>query len=279
MKLGIIGGGVVGRSMTRAFVEHVDEVRVYDVKPERRTHADVFQVLGCDVVMICLPTPQREGSLACNTDYVEEFLSLAASFHGKTSLVLRSTVPVGFTCAMVQKYGFRDLVHSPEYLTARCALTDAQCPSRMVVGLPKHYAMIENCSYNQVGTMVRNLYRKRWPHVPLIVTDSETSEFAKLMQNSFFATKVAFFNEMYQSAWEMKVDWETALGIVLSDGRIHPSHTNVPGPDGKLGFGGTCLPKDLASTVQQMHQLKVPGPYVTLAALERNKYDRQQRVK
>lgn len=273
MKLGIIGGGVVGQATARAFLEHVDEVRVYDIAKEKCTHSQE-QVVECDVVMVCLPTPQREGSLECNTGYVEEFFCWAASFHGKVNYVLRSTVPVGFTRKMVETYGLINLVHSPEFLTARCSMVDAQIPSRNVIGWP-----IPNGLWCK--GVLADLYKNRWPHIPLIYCDSNTSEAAKVMQNSFFAVKVGMWNEMYMFSEAAGADWEIARSIILLDGRINDSHTRAPGPDGKFGWGGSCLPKDLASFIHQAQELggEDLAPYmcaITKSAYERNKIDRER---
>ena len=79
----------------------------------------------------------------------------------------------------------------------------------------------------------------------IIETTPITAEYIKYMNNTFFATKVSVMNEFYRFAKHLGVDWETALFGFVSDQRIGDSHLHVPGPDGKLGFGGTCFPKDI----------------------------------
>lgn len=271
IRLGIVGGGVVGRAMARCYLEHVQEVRVYDVLKERRTH-EIEQVLGCDVVFVCLPTPQKGQELALDTSVLEEFFSYAASFHGNSNIVIRSTVPVGFTYRMREEYGLANLVHSPEFLTARCAMVDAQCPSRNVIGYPDHVPIAEDTSQHPIY----ELYNRRWPHGQIFTTDSDTSEACKLIQNSFFATKVAVFNEFYNYCRAAGLDWRAVRDVLLSDGRIHSSHTQVPGPDGKHGFGGTCLPKDLACLVGLITSTMGDSGHagVTKSAHLRNKIDR-----
>ena len=87
--------------------------------------------------------------------------------------------------------------------------------------------------------------RQRFKNKTIIETDSLTAEYIKYMNNTFFASKVSIMNEFYRLAKQLGVDWETALYGFVSDQRIGDSHLNVPGPDGKLGFGGTCFPKDI----------------------------------
>jgi len=83
-----------------------------------------------------------------------------------------------------------------------------------------------------------------------IETNFETAEMIKYMNNCFFATKVSFMNEMKLVADRCNVDWNRAVEGFVRDGRIGHTHLNVPGPDGKLGFGGSCFPKDIQAMIQ-----------------------------
>lgn len=256
MKLGIVGGGVVGKATARAFIEHVDEVRVYDLDSTRRTHW-ISETRQCDIVFVCLPTPMADDG-SCDTTALDQF------FDGekrigliRTNFVIRSTVPIGYTRKLLAS--FPSIVHSPEFLTARCADVDAQMPSRNVIG--------------GQSLLLWQLYRKRWPHVPCLHMSSDESEAVKLIQNAFFATKVAFFNEAYSLCEKLELDFDTVRDAILADGRIATSHTKVPGPDGLFGFGGTCLPKDLSNYVHHLHDASLPA-WVAQAALLRNKEDR-----
>lgn len=234
MKIGVIGGGTVGRAAARAYLEHVEEVRVWDVVPERGTSI-LPEVLACDLVFVCVPEHA-----------VEPLVARFPPESHDVRLVLKSTVPIGTTSFLGEKYGLSNLVHSPEFLTERCAVTDAQLPARNLIGIQK--------SGSGVGAgalALRRLYETRFPHVPIHVGYSEETEAVKLFQNAFFAVKVSFWNEMKGIADRLGLDWDRVLNGILADGRIHPSHTQVPGPDGKRGFGGKCLPKDLVALINQ----------------------------
>lgn len=258
MKLGIVGGGVVGHATARCFIEYVDDVLVYDVLPERAT-ASLPAALSADIVFVCLPTPA--GPNGCDTSAVEAFFAAAP----KTgNYVLRSTVPIGFTKRMVAQHKLLNLCHSPEFLTARCALTDIQLPSRNIIGTTAVYYL---------ASKLVALYKRRFPGIQVQVMESCESEAVKLFLNSFFATKVAFFNEIHQLASKLGLHWNTVLAGMLSDGRIAHSHTKVPGPDGSFGFGGTCLPKDLENLMACQREAGLE-PCVTFAANFRNKVDR-----
>lgn len=245
MTIGIIGNGVVGSATARSYLEHVKEVRCWDVNPRRTTHS-FLQVMDSDLIFVCLPTPQGENGRA-DLSYVWHFFDSAPR---DLNYVLRSTVPIGTTRNLAEEYHLANIVHSPEFLTARCSLVDAMIPSRNVIGAVGK-------SGTEAFSLLLGLYMQRFPGSPSFVMSSDESEAVKLFQNAFFAVKVGFWNEMRDLADSFKLDWEMVMRAILADGRIHPSHTNVPGPDGKRGFGGACLPKDLASLVHQMRQVGI----------------------
>lgn len=265
MRIGIVGNGVVGHATARCLIEHVEDVWVYDIVKERCLRP-LDQVLEADLVFICLPTPMKEDG-SCDVSYVDDFFdSLGKQSYGYTNFVLRSTVPVG-TTRRLSALGFPNLVHSPEFLTARCSVTDAHLPARNIIGLTGGVD-IERLPLFQ-------LYKRRFPSVPIHVMFSDASELVKLMQNSFFAVKVAFFNECQSYACKMGIDWNTVLAAVLADGRIAHAHTQVPGPDNKYGFGGACLPKDLSNFISCYNRAGAT-PLVAEAALQRNIQDRNR---
>lgn len=262
MKLGVIGGGVVGSARARSFLEHAAEVRVYDVQKQRATHT-LLEVLECDLIFICLPTPQSADGSA-DISAIEQF---CANHRGYTkNFVLKSTVPIGTTRLLRERYELPNLIHSPEFLTARCAFTDAQMPSRNIIGAPG------NC---ECAIFLKELYQTRFPGVPVLRMYSDESEAVKLVLNSFFAVKVGFFSEVNALAEKLDLNWNRIMEAVLADGRIAYSHTRVPGPDGKKGFGGTCLPKDLSNLVTVIEAAGLPAS-ITRAARERNAWDRQR---
>ncbi len=281
LSIGIIGGGVVGQAIARSYLEHVKCIKVYDRITERSTHHLHETVCDSDLIFICLPTPQKPNSLECDTSIIDEFFSHMGGLLHNRHFVLRSTVPIGTTKKLSEKYNLTNLVHSPEFLTARCAATDAQLPARNIIG-----DTVGRSKYTECWRCLSDLYKQRFPGVPVLTMTSDESESVKLIQNAFFATKIAFFNEMYALIQHLGLDWNSVLPAVLADGRISHSHTNVPGPDGKFGFGpdtpNACLPKDLASIIHQMDILsedtghrKTLVPHVCRAALRRNRDDRK----
>lgn len=276
MKLGVVGGGVVGRATARAFIEHVDEVRVWDIVKERCSTPSILHTLESDLIFVCLPTPQKKDSLECDTSIVEGFFAVLAECNLHRNYVLRSTVPIGTTKRLSKTYNLPNLVHSPEFLTARCSVTDAHLPSRNIVGynyLPEPDGRACGCQ-----AVLGNLYLSRFPAVPIHYMTSDESEAVKLFQNGFFATKIAYWNEVNALATKLGLDWDRVMEGILSDGRIAHSHTQVPGPDGKYGFGGSCLPKDVANLLHQLKENQIDQGFGIVGAVQFKNEDHRKRT-
>ena len=120
--------------------------------------------------------------------------------------------------------------------------------ARIVIGADK----------KQHGSKVRELFELRFMNKHIIETDSLTAELVKYMNNTFFATKVSIMNEFKLLADKLGANWEDALHGFASDGRVGDSHLHVPGPDGKLGYGGTCFPKDVNALITLANNLDTP---------------------
>lgn len=264
MKIGVVGGGVTGSATAAAWRGHCDEVRVYDTDPARRTCDDAFTALKCDAVFVCLPETAVDGFFGAVT--------VGGHDDRKTrNYVLRSTVPVGTTRRLAERYGLPNLVHSPEFLTERTAAEDAANPRLNVVGVP---AVQWRCKDVAPVTSLEELYGIRWPGVPVRVMTSDASELVKLATNSFFATKVAFWNEIESYCRAAGVDYETVRAACVAEGRVGDLHTRVPGPDGERGFGGKCLPKDLVQLIGCLHESDAET-IILRAVHRRNELDRK----
>lgn len=270
MKIGVVGNGVVGSATARVWLEHCEEVRVYDTVPEKRTHSLAETVGNSDVIFVCLPTPGKaDGEL--DTSAVESFFEWVAQESGgdgepwkETKIfALRSTMPIGGTRRIADAYGIRSMIYYPEFLTARCSFADAANPSRNLIGIRD----VENVQANFILAI-----RKRFPGIVTSVDYWGNVEAVKLFTNAFFSVKVAFFNEIEEVVAAKGLNWVAIREMMLADGRINPSHTLVPGPDGKRGFGGACLPKDLAQVRNYVEAVNIGG--VCNAAIYRNKWNR-----
>lgn len=227
-KVGVIGNGFVGEAISFAF-SSISEMYVYDTNPSR-TINDLESVHNCDFVFICVPTPMfKDGSQ--DLSYVESAFNKSKD---KPLYILKSTVLPGTTEDLCNQYPSIKIIFSPEFLTERTAKLDMLTQSRIILG--GDFKLTEKAKY---------LFNKRFKTKNIIQTDSKTAELTKYMNNTFFATKVSIMNEFKLLCDKIGANWEDALTGFVSDGRIGDSHLNVPGHDGKLGYGGTCFPKDV----------------------------------
>lgn len=271
MKIGIIGGGTVGAALAKSLCEYCT-VKVFDVEATRRTHGEK-ETLASDLVFLCLPTPSDPLNGGITTAILDGYLHrLSAAGQRHLTLVVKSTVPIGWTRAATERTGLT-ILHSPEFLTARTAFVDACIPTVNIVGTPQVGGAGERNDLNVGATTLTNFYLQRWPHVLLMPLTSDESEAVKLCKNSLFASTIAIWNEFKAFLDKIGVDFETVRRVLLLDGRISPSHSMVPGPDGKPGFGGECLPKDAAELLKEIKAAQTVSTMV-MGALVRNAIDR-----
>ena len=227
-KVGVIGNGFVGEAISFAF-SSVSDMHVYDTDPLKSLN-DLQSVHTCDFVFICVPTPMfQDGSQ--DLSYVEDVFEKATS---KPVYILKSTVLPGTTEELSEKYSNIKIIFSPEFLTERTAKLDMLTQSRIILG-----------GEMSLTEKAKTLFNERFKIKNIIQTDSKTAELTKYMNNTFFATKVSIVNEFKLLCDKIGANWQDALKGFVSDGRIGDSHLNVPGHDGKLGYGGTCFPKDV----------------------------------
>ena len=248
MNIGIIGQGFVGNAVYQKFKNYYS-VYTYDLQAKLCNSTAEIINEKCKYIFVCLPTPMDKSG-RCYTGIVEEVLTdlelLASMNQEKKIVVVKSTIPPGTTDNWNKEYKWIDIVFSPEFLTQRTAKLDMMTQARVIFG------------GDDIATgALEDFYSKRFKNRNYIHTDSTTAELIKYMNNTFFATKVSFMNEFKILANKLRVDWETAVWGFASDHRLGDSHLDVPGPDGKLGFGGTCFPKDINAIIDVANNNKV----------------------
>lgn len=234
MKVGVVGYGVVGKAMHKLF----PDAAVYD---EPLNIGERAEINSCDVSFVCVPSPMADDG-SCDTSIVEDCLGWMES----DVIVLRSTVPVGFTDAMVEKTG-KHIVFQPEYLGETVAHPFVDMSNRGWVSLGG-----ERYGVDKVIDLYHTVYNA---YIEYHITDAKTAELAKYMENSFYAVKVTFCNEMFDIAEAMGVDYNELREVWLADPRICRSHTLVY--RNKRGYSGKCLPKDTNAIIYQGNKLGV----------------------
>jgi|TARA_R100000149_G_C5874253_1_gene137978 nucleotide sugar dehydrogenase len=254
-KIGVVGNGFVGGAVRYGFSPNVGcdaEVRTYDKDPNKSTHSLEETINESDFIFLSVPTPaNRDGSI--NIDILDSVLNDINRISKRQNVILiRSTVVPGTTWSLQEKYTNLNLLFNPEFLTERSANFDFINQSRFIVGSGgSQFSKMHSENFT-------NLITDRFGScVAVLETNYETAEMIKYMSNCFFATKISFMNEMYQVAKKCNVNWDEALDGFVSDGRVGHTHLNIPGPDGKYGFGGSCFPKDVQAMIDFGNTLDV----------------------
>jgi len=246
-KIGIVGRGFVGSAVAHGFSQSVGydaDIMIYDKDPFKCQHTLEEVVTSSDFVFISVPTPSnKDGSISLKI--LEECLQSIYEIAQKAKVfdvifLVRSTVVPGTTRTLQKKYPDIKIVFNPEFLTERSAHFDFISQTRFILGGDPR-------DVEKVAELYKHRFGKA---ISIIETDFESAELTKYVCNTFFATKVSFLNEMRLVAEKVNANWDDVIEGFLIDGRIGHSHSQVPGPDGKLGFGGSCFPKDVQALIK-----------------------------
>jgi len=265
MNVGIVGQGFVGSAIREGLTDF-HTMHTYDLRPEIRNCETLKELVEkSKIIFACVPTPMRKDG-RCDTRLISKVVydinqAAATTETGtqrKKIVVVKSTVPPGTTDRLDRACLYVDVMFSPEFLTEANSFNDFKNQTRIILGGPR-----------PATSTVKMMFRKAFPEVPIIKTGSRTAETVKYFTNCFLSTKVSFANEMKQICDGLGIDYDKVVEYTLHDTRLGKTHWSVPGPDGHLGFGGHCFPKDLRAMISIANDLGI-SPSILMSVWEKN---------
>ena len=262
-KIAVAGAGYVGMAMAVLLSQH-HQVTVVDIVPEKISminrrqspvRDDVMQRVlshtplhlsatldaqaayaGADFVVIAVPTNYDDVTQRFQTAAVEEVIGLVTQCNPDAAVVIKSTVPVGYTASVREKFHNRNILFSPEFLRESHAMEDSLYPSRIIVGTDMQDTHL-TASARAFAALLQEGAEKL--NVDTLLMGFSEAEAVKLFANTYLALRVAYFNELDTYAESKGLNTRQILDGVCLDPRIG-SHYNNP----SFGYGGYCLPKD-----------------------------------
>lgn len=262
-EISVIGLGFVGGAMYRSFKEKGANVFGYDKYKKDIDCGPLDKCLKTKIIFLCLPTLFDSSRNSYNKDAIKEVCTYLNDNNFSGAVVLKSTVEPQTVNLLCDEFTNLEFMHNPEFLTARTAYHDFHNQTHIVLGRSKKCS---NENFNNTYTF----YAKYYPRALISISSSDESECMKIFVNTFYSTKIQIFNEFYLLCKKMGVDYNRVKELMLKNNWFTPHHTHVPGPDGKMSYGGACFPKDTSALLEHMKVMGTPHMVLDSVVKERN---------
>ena len=257
-RMAIVGHGFVGKATDWGFNKNIEK---FIVDPLLGTSINDLKKFNPDYVFICVPTPMKNDGTQ-DSSIIREVVYELHDKCPKSIKVVKSTVIPSILTDLVKVD--QRLIYNPEFLREKYANEDFVNTPLIILGGDRN-----------ICSLVSKLYlnHSRCKTKEHVFTEIQSASLIKYSINTFLATKVIFFNEIFKiyEKLELNDSWELLINAISIDQRIGSSHMNVPGHDGRKGFGGACFPKDSNALIKYAASLDIELNTLKAAIKENNK--------
>lgn len=231
MKIGIVGYGFVGKAVDYGFKRDIEKIII---DPKLDTSISNLKSHNPEFIFICVPTPMNSDGDQ-DSSIIEKVLYEINKDYSESVVIVKSTVLPSIIERLSKSH--KHFVYNPEFLREKTANEDfVNADSLILGGEPDDLKRVAELYNNHSDCKIVEVHE----------TDVISASLVKYSINTFLASKVIFFNQLYDiyKALTPDIKWDEFITMINSDKRIGESHMDVPGHDGRLGFGGACFPKD-----------------------------------